>query len=84
MLMADWVNMVGSMAAFLVALTFYMESMVALRCLALSSNVCFITYAFFNNPILYPVLFLHLFLVPLNSYRLFYLIVKAKLEEVKT
>lgn len=79
--MADWVNMIGSMAAILVALTFYMESMVALRCLAISSNVCFITYAFFNTPILYPVLILHLFLMPLNSYRLFYLLVKVKLDK---
>lgn len=78
--MADWVNIVGCMAAILVALTFYMESMIALRCIAISSNFCFVTYAYFMTPVLYPVLLLHLFLIPLNSYRLFFLLVKMKLE----
>ena len=74
--MPDWINIVGCIAAFLVALTFYVESMVALRCFAIVSNVCFITYAYFTTPVLYPVLYLHMFLMPLNSYRLFYLLIK--------
>ncbi|HTM63049.1 MAG TPA: hypothetical protein VL360_00955 [Gammaproteobacteria bacterium] len=74
--MTEWVDVIGCMAAVLVALTFYMKSMVALRSIAIASNICFIAYAYYADPILYPILYLHLFLFPLNSYRLFFLIFK--------
>ena len=68
--MIDWVSMVGYIAALLVASTFCMKTMVALRCFAIASNFCFIIYAYFTFPILYPVLALHGFLLPLNCHRL--------------
>lgn len=68
--MIDWVSMVGYIAALLVASTFCMKTMVPLRCFAIASNLCFIIYAYFTFPILYPVLTLHGFLLPLNCHRL--------------
>lgn len=76
--MDDLVNVIGCVAASLVALTFYMESMIALRCVAITSNFFFIAYAYLTSPVLYPILFLHVFLVPLNSYRLFFLLIKIR------
>lgn len=76
MLITDWVEVVGSIAAVLVALTFCMKSMIALRTIAIASNICFIIYAYCTTPILYPILYLHMFLMPLNGYRLFFLLTK--------
>lgn len=76
MLIADWVDVIGCIAAILVALTFYMRSMVALRSLAIASNVFFIIYAYCTTPVLYPILYLHMFLMPLNGYRLFFLLTR--------
>jgi CRP/FNR family transcriptional regulator, cyclic AMP receptor protein len=78
--MVDSVNALGFIAASLVALTFYMQSMIALRSTAILSNIFFITYAILNSPVLYPVLYLHLFLMPLNSYRLMGLVLQMKLK----
>jgi len=66
----DWVSFVGYFAATLVATTFYVRTMIPLRCFALASNVCFIFYAYFSSPQLYPVLLLHMYLLPLNGFRL--------------
>lgn len=76
MLIVDWVDVIGCVAAILVALTFYMKSMIALRSLAIVSNFFFIIYAYFTTPVLYPILYLHMFLMPLNSYRLFFLLTR--------
>lgn len=72
--MIDWISVDGYIAAFLVASTFCMKTMIALRCFAIASNFCFILYAYFNLPVLYPVLLLHVFLLPLNCHRLFSLL----------
>jgi hydroxyacyl-ACP dehydratase HTD2-like protein with hotdog domain len=69
--MIDWVSTIGYIAALLVASTFCMTTMLTLRCFAIASNFCFIIYAYYHSPTLYPVLILHGFLLPLNSYRLF-------------
>ena len=61
-------EMAGYLAAFLVFLTFYMKTMVPLRVIGICSNCAFITYAFLGG--LYPVLILHLILLPLNGLRL--------------
>lgn len=58
----------GYLAAFLVFLTFYMKTMVPLRLVGIFSNFIFITYAYLGS--LYPVLVLHLILLPLNGLRL--------------
>ena len=65
--MPSWIEMVGYVASILVASTFYMKTMLPLRSFAIASNVAFLVYGYFGG--LYPVLILHLFLLPLNVIR---------------
>src|SRR5262245_36332411 len=58
----------GYVASMLVFMTFYMKTMVPLRLIGISSNCAFIVYGYLNG--LYPVLILHLILLPLNCLRL--------------
>jgi CRP/FNR family cyclic AMP-dependent transcriptional regulator len=58
----------GYLAAALVFLTFYMKTMIPLRVIGICSNCSFIVYGFLGE--LYPVLILHLLLLPLNGLRL--------------
>jgi hypothetical protein len=62
-----WVEIAGYIASILVASTFYMKTMLPLRSFAIASNVAFVVYAYFGH--LYPVMILHLFLLPLNIIR---------------
>ena len=63
-----WVQLVGYTASLLVFSTFYMKSMIPLRCVAIASNVAFLTYGYFSD--LHPVFLLHTVLLPLNLFRL--------------
>lgn len=58
----------GYIAAGLVFLTFSMKTMIPLRIIGLVSNVAFIAYGYLET--LYPVLILHVVLLPLNIWRL--------------
>jgi CRP-like cAMP-binding protein len=58
----------GYIAALFVFATFSMKTMVPLRVIAISSNVLFIAYGYLHPA--YPVLILHLELLPLNLLRL--------------
>jgi CRP/FNR family cyclic AMP-dependent transcriptional regulator len=58
----------GYLAALLVFLTFYMKTMIPLRIVGIFSNCAFIVYGYLGG--LYPVLILHLVLLPLNGLRL--------------
>jgi len=58
----------GYLAAALVFLTFYMKMMIPLRIVGICSNCAFIVYGALDG--LYPVLVLHLILLPLNAFRL--------------
>jgi hypothetical protein len=60
-------ELAGYVASGLVFLTFCMKTMVPLRVVAIASNVAFITYAGMAS--LYPVLVLHLVLLPMNIWR---------------
>jgi len=62
---ADWL---GYLAAMLVFCSFYARTIVVLRLVAITSNMAFIGYAFAKS--LYPVLILHVVLLPLNCLRL--------------
>jgi len=62
---ADWL---GYLAAMLVFGSFYAKTVVALRLVAITSNMAFIAYAVAKG--LYPVLILHAVLLPLNCVRL--------------
>jgi len=70
--MPYWIQATGYIASALVFATFCMTTMVPLRVAAISSNVGFIAYATFGH--LYPVLVLHLALLPLNIFRTYRLI----------
>ena len=61
-------DLVGYAAAGLVLATFSARSLIALRVLAIASNVLFIAYA--AGAQLLPVLILHALLVPINLLRL--------------
>lgn len=61
----------GYFASILVFSTFYMKTMIPLRVVGLCSNIAFIAYGWLGE--LYPVLVLHLFLLPLNLLRFFQL-----------
>jgi CRP/FNR family transcriptional regulator, cyclic AMP receptor protein len=62
------VELVGYAAAACVFVTFYMKTMVPLRIAGIVSNVLFIAYGY--ELLAYPVLILHLVLLPLNIIRL--------------
>jgi CRP/FNR family cyclic AMP-dependent transcriptional regulator len=63
------VQSLGYLASLLVFCTFYMRTMLPLRCLAIASNLAFISYGI---PLrLWPVVILHALLLPLNVIRLF-------------
>lgn len=61
-------DLLGWVAAAATLATFYCQGMVRLRSLALVSNVCFIGFAL--SQAIWPVLVLHLLLLPLNVVRL--------------
>jgi CRP/FNR family transcriptional regulator, cyclic AMP receptor protein len=61
-------DLLGYLAATLVLMTFSVRSIVALRAVAIASNVAFIGYA--SAAGLTPVLVLHGVLLPLNVWRL--------------
>jgi hypothetical protein len=61
-------DLVGYLAALLVLMAFSMRSTVALRCTAIASNVVFIAYGYLAD--LFPIVVLHLLLLPLNLRRL--------------
>jgi cyclic nucleotide-binding protein len=63
-----WVEGIGYLASLLVFCTFYMKTMIPLRCVALASNVVFMTYGLAAKA--YPVFVLHAVLLPLNVVRL--------------
>jgi CRP/FNR family transcriptional regulator, cyclic AMP receptor protein len=62
------VETIGYLASALVLATFCMRGMVALRCMAIASNLAFIVYGGLAG--LGPVLVLHLLLLPVNVLRL--------------
>ena len=58
----------GYLASLLVLATFSMRDMVALRVLAIASNLAFIGYA--SQIHIHPVLLLHAVMLPMNAWRL--------------
>jgi CRP/FNR family transcriptional regulator, cyclic AMP receptor protein len=63
-----WIDFLGYAAAASVLVTFCMSTMLPLRVVAISSNVLFATYGATAH--IYPVLALHLILLPVNIIRL--------------
>src|ERR1700754_720249 len=63
-----WIDALGYAASASVLLTFCMSTMVPLRVVAICSNVLFASYGAVVH--IYPVLVLHLVLLPVNVIRL--------------
>jgi len=63
-----WVDALGWVAASLTLLTFSMRGMLALRLAGIASNIAFMGYGAAEG--LYPVVALHLALLPCNLMRL--------------
>lgn len=68
MISLDLVDLVGYIAGALVLATFYLQTMLKLRAVAICSNVAFITYGALTGAV--PILVLHTLLLPLNVTRL--------------
>lgn len=65
----SWIDFLGFVAALSVLATFCMTSIVALRTVALLSNVLFILYGLLAH--IPPVFLLHVVLLPINLIKLF-------------
>ena len=63
-----WVDTLGACAAGLTLIAFSQKTMLSMRVSALGANLCFIMYGALGS--LYPVLALHLILLPVNGFRL--------------
>lgn len=61
-------DLIGCIAATLVLATFCTKRMVQLRALAIVSNVAFVAYGYRAG--LFPILFLHITMLPINVFRL--------------
>jgi CRP/FNR family cyclic AMP-dependent transcriptional regulator len=64
----SWIDLLGYAASLLVLTTFCMSTMLRLRWVAIGSNVLFILFGFFGH--IYPVMILHIILLPVNVIRL--------------
>jgi hypothetical protein len=65
----SWIDGLGFCASFAVLASFCMTTIVSLRLLALTSNVLFSAYGLVAH--IYPVVFLHLLLLPINLLKLY-------------
>jgi CRP/FNR family transcriptional regulator, cyclic AMP receptor protein len=66
------IDAIGYLASTLVFATFCMRTMIPLRVVAIASNICFVAYGLLDH--VYPVLLLHLVLLPMNGWRTFEMI----------
>ena len=64
----SWIDFLGFAAALSVLASFSMSTILALRTLAVLSNVLFILYGLCAH--IYPVLILHIILFPINLIKL--------------
>lgn len=71
-----WADALGYLAALLVLATFSMQTMLPLRMTGIASNCVFIVYGYFTSA--WPVVALHLILLPLNSLRLYQMLQLVK------
>jgi CRP/FNR family transcriptional regulator, cyclic AMP receptor protein len=78
-LRAHWADGLGYLAAVLTIATYSRTTMISLRIVGLSANCISIAYGIFAH--VYPPLFLHVVLLPLNSMRLYQML--QLIEKVK-
>jgi len=72
----SWIDFIGYAACACVLATFCMSTMVPLRMVAICSNVLFVTFGALAH--IYPVLVLHVVLLPVNTVRLLQALVPTK------
>ena len=75
----DWIDALGYFGALITLATYSMKTMIPLRISGICANVVFIVYGLLSQ--IYPSLFLHVILLPLNSYRLYQM--RQLVEKVK-
>jgi len=68
----QWMEAFGYLGALLTLATFSMKTMLHLRMVGIVANLAFITYGVLDH--VYPVLLLHMTLLPLNVWRLWQLL----------
>ncbi|MEE8185938.1 MAG: cyclic nucleotide-binding domain-containing protein [Thermodesulfobacteriota bacterium] len=68
----EWTDFIGYLAAAFMFSTFYMSRMIPLRAAGITANITFITYASIAH--VYPLLILHIVLLPLNTFRMIQMI----------
>jgi len=61
-------DLIGCIASTLVLATFCTRRMVQLRAIAIISNIAFVAYGYRAG--LFPILFLHMTMLPMNAFRL--------------
>lgn len=64
-----WIDALGYFGALLTIGTYSMKTMIPLRIIGICANVVFLTWGLSGN--IYPSIFLHLVLLPLNATRLY-------------
>lgn len=68
--MTNWIVILGYIGSLLAVFSFLAKTVIPLRAFAIGANLLMIAYAAFITPPLYPLLILHLILLPINVYRL--------------
>ena len=68
----QWIEAFGYLGALMTLATFSMKTMLHLRIVGIVANLAFITYGVLDH--VYPVLMLHMTLLPLNVWRLWQLL----------
>jgi len=71
-MIVNWIDLLGYAASVSVLATFCMSTMVPLRVVAIGSNILFATFGALAH--IYPVLVLHVILLPINVTRLIQLL----------
>jgi CRP/FNR family transcriptional regulator, cyclic AMP receptor protein len=71
-----WAESLGYVAAACTICTYSMKTMIPLRMVGITANCFFIVYGYFGA--VYPTLFLHLILLPLNATRLYQMLELVK------
>lgn len=69
MAITAWPEIFGYLAASLLLLTFFMRQMVPLRAMAIAASAAWVVYGWADH--IYPVLCLHVVLLPVNGTRLY-------------
>ena len=72
----NWIDLVGYVASASVLATFCMSTMGPLRTVAIVSNILFATFGGLAH--VYPVLVLHLILLPVNGTRLLQALIQRR------